>query len=186
MGLFENVSIIQRVQLTHGAMLTQREVKARKQLFGIECFDLIASMSQKSRMNMFLHQVDVDGAESYMACEGDINRLETEKEVKIQKLNKVQGENTGGAGHWILVEKLQTEVSFLERKIRARKERFGLEFFDSIKVAKKRKGKDQAQLKVNKPKGYAFQSCIERAKYDVWLLRTRQQTREDEARLAEC
>jgi len=182
MGLFENV--VHRVQLTGEALLVSREIKARKQLFGVECFDLLRTTRQKSRMNFFMHIIDVSGAENFLQCEEDIHQLEEQKIAKEVKLNELEEGQGSRPGNWIVVERMHRELSSLERKIRTRKERFGLEFFDSIRTASYNDG--PIRMKVSKAKGFALMNCIQRVRIDVWALENRQQLRDEDACLGEC
>lgn len=183
MGFFESEGILSQ-SFSHFTGGEQRQITARKQLFGVECFDLLAATSQTSRMKIFMHQVDPSGAEAYMLCEQDIVALEAKKSAKLDKLADliVDGNTRGGdTGEW-LVNQIETQVSDMDKQIRTRKEQFGIDFFDAIPTSD---GAITTRMKVNKAKGRALQECIEKAKHDVWLIENRQQL-EAEGRLAEC
>ena len=91
-----------------------------------------------------------------------------------------QGGKEAGQG---LMERLEAELAALDDRIRARKEQFGVDFFDAIVFPS---GKDSRRVVVvNKAKGRALQECIEDAKHDVWVLENTRQL-QAEGRLAEC
>jgi len=192
MGFFESIGNLQQSlqqKLAYGTVgETQRQVRERKEAFGVECFDLLRATSQKSRMKMFLHQIDVSGAEAYMECAQSIGAMERERARKDDKLAELilivdgatsKGGKEAGQG---LMEKLENELAAMDDRIRARKEQFGIEFFDAIVFPN---GKDSRRMVVNKAKGRALQECIEDAKHDVWVLENTRQL-QAEGRLAEC
>lgn len=173
---------------------TQRQVRERKENFGVECFDMLRATSQKSRMKMFLHQIEVSGAEAYMECEQDVAAMEREKAGKLDKLTAlvVDGFSRGDEAEQPLVEKFETEVVDIEERIRARKEQFGIVFFDAICFPS---GNDSRHMKIHNAKERVFflhssskdvvlQNCIAGAKRDVWVMENRQQL-VSEGRLAE-
>jgi len=192
MGFFESIGNLQQSlqqKLAYGTVgETQRQVRERKEAFGVECFDLLRATSQKSRMKMFLHQIDVSGAEAYVECERSIGAMERERASKDDKLAELilivdgatsKGGKEAGQG---LMEKLENELAAMDDRIQARKEQFGIDFFDAIVFPN---GKDSRRMVVNKAKGRALQECIEDAKHDVWVLENTRQL-QAEGRLAEC
>lgn len=188
MGFFERVGILQQsLQKFAGGdayVTQQQQIVARKAAFGVACFDLLRATSTKSRMKMFLHQVDPSGAEAFLKCQQDVAELEGESAHTLDKLTAlvVDGRTRGGeSGAWWL-EKLEGQVAELDQRIRARKEQFGVAFFDAIPTGQN--GSPQ-RMQVHKARGRALQDCIEEATHAVWVMENHQQL-QAQGRLAEC
>lgn len=193
MGIFEDMKdAVHRVQLTREASLIDREITARKQLFGISIFELLRKASPQARMDIFLHQVDVLGAELYMNCEEEIKTLEHEQNIKREQLHEME-QDTAYAGRLISIQKTQTELGFIERRMRACMERFGVEFYDCTKSMERNDSDDDARVgrsarrqASSRSMHGAIEKCIKNVHLDIWKMENRQSLKEQEARLAEC
>lgn len=195
MGIFENMKVaVHRVQLTREASLIDIEILARKQLFGIEIFDLLRRASPQARMDIFLHHVDVTGAELYMNCDEQVRSLTVEQTTKLVQLQELE-EDDAYAGRLISIQKTQTELGFIERRIRTCIEQFGVEFYGCTKLMGRKDSHDAHQIvhSARRAPGSSNPSmrgpiikCIQNVQRDIWKMESRQSLKEQEARLAEC
>lgn len=193
MGIFEDMKdAVHRVQLTREASLIDREIVARKQLFGIEIFNLLRNASPQTRMDIFLHQVDVTGAELYMNCDEEVRSLTKEQTAKLVQLHELE-QDTARAGRLISIQKTQTELGFIERRMRTCLEQFGVEFYGCTKLMERKDSVDARIVHSARRPGSSNPSmhgqilkCIQNVQRDIWKMENRQTLKEQEARLAEC
>lgn len=125
--------------------MVEREMTARKKQFGIDLWDLISSNNQKRQNDLIAAPALFKGMEEKIKapldeCSKDIALLKgslAEKESEFYKL-QVKRESTlgGGIGTWVsnssAETKLKAQMALLERDIKIRKEKFGVDIWELV------------------------------------------------------
>jgi len=145
----KNVSLATKVK--GEVALLDRESKVQRQAFGVELYDLLESMTVSQPLGgsvSFLGTQSQQIKQVYDACQLDVRKLQDEQEAKRQEMEHLQvnreralpvntnQEKLQRAGQWVSSHtnetKLRAEITLLDRKIKSRKEVFGLDVFDLI------------------------------------------------------
>jgi hypothetical protein len=121
----------QRAKLQGEIMLLDRELVARKKQFGIELYDLIATLDQKNRDAVFATPAVFKGVEAHIKgpleeCRRDLMLWEGEKAEKEDALRKLDVKRDrqvdGGLGSWVSNSaeeaQLNVRLTILERNIK--------------------------------------------------------------------
>lgn len=146
MGFFEAIGNgAKRTQLRAEVQLVEREITTRKKAFGVELFDLIALQTKREKNSMLkvpglfktienTIQVPLD------QCTKDVELLDMEKrqledEVEVIEAKRDRDIN-GGLGKKIAdgarEGQIAVKVALLNRDMKIRKEKFGLEVYDIV------------------------------------------------------
>jgi len=185
-------------------VLIDREDKQLQQAFGIELYDLLARLDHKHRqqggknMPLFLGTRSKEILHVYDEVNVHIQQFQDERDAKYAQIEHLQAtrerarpvstskEKLIRAGNWISSNgqeaSLQAENILVERKIKAKKEDFGLKVVSLLEVAssggEKKKGglggiKDGITNQISKLSGSEkkIRDCIDRA------VKTQQQIR---------
>lgn len=133
----------QRTKLQGEVALLEREATARKKLFGIELYDMLQRLDKKNRGDV-LHfpsgSIEKSIKEPLEECSKDVLLLEgelAEKETELESLEvRRERDTTGGIGKWVsntsTEGSLNVRMKLLERKIKIRKEDFGVQIWDAV------------------------------------------------------
>eukprot|EP00543_Licmophora_paradoxa_P004570 CAMPEP_0202449852 /NCGR_PEP_ID=MMETSP1360-20130828/8541_1 /ASSEMBLY_ACC=CAM_ASM_000848 /TAXON_ID=515479 /ORGANISM="Licmophora paradoxa, Strain CCMP2313" /LENGTH=248 /DNA_ID=CAMNT_0049067913 /DNA_START=27 /DNA_END=773 /DNA_ORIENTATION=- len=150
MGFFGSVkNAAVKAKINGEISLIDREISNRKRSFGVELFDLIESNSSDSRKMPALFRATESQLEGPLnRCRKDIMDLDRESRTHSRELDQIEakrerqgraitpGEQAQRAGEWIsdagTSSKLEVKVALLKRKIKQRKEEFGLEIWDIV------------------------------------------------------
>jgi hypothetical protein len=146
MGLMENVQNAgQRAKLNGEMLLIDRDIVARKKEFGVELYDLIDIIERKSKTSMLSTPSLFKGIESQIqeyleVCRkevGDFEDSKSAKELEQTQLEvKRERETKATIGKWMsrtgTDAKLTVEITMLERQIKQRKEKFGVDIWDIV------------------------------------------------------
>ena len=146
MGLMDSLQNAgQRAKLNGEVLLLDRDITARKKVFGVEIYDIINAIEKKNKTAILTTPALFKGIEAQIgtpleACrreiglwEGDIAGKESELAVLEVKRER---DTKGNFGTWVSRSstdaKLTVEIALLERQIKQRKEQFGIEIWDII------------------------------------------------------
>ena len=146
MGFMDSVqSAGQRAKLNGEIVLIDRDLAARKKLFGVELYDAIDLIEKKNKTailstpNLF-KGIETQISEPLDVCRKEITVMEGEKAAKESEQThlevKRERETKPSIGTWVSRSsadaKLTVEIAMLERNIKIRKEKFGLDIWDII------------------------------------------------------
>ena len=135
--------------------LLDRETKARQQKFGIELYDLLDRLDATSsqvvgtvKAPLFLGTQSQQVKQVFDNCQLTVRQMQDEKDAKATEVEHLQAnrerarpptttsERLQRAGDWVASNsseaKLSASIALLDRKIRQRKEYFGLEVFELV------------------------------------------------------
>jgi hypothetical protein len=146
MGLLENVQNAgQRAKLNGEILLIDRDIVARKKEFGLELYDLIDTVERKNKTALLSTPSLFKGIESQIqdfleVCRKEVSELDDSKSGKeleqTQLEVKRERETNATIGKWMsrtgTDAKLTMEIAMLERQIKQRKEKFGLDIWDVV------------------------------------------------------
>lgn len=134
-----------KTKLNGEILLLDRELVARKKLFGIELFDLIDDLDAKSKDSLLKTPALFKGIEKQIQepldkCRADVHVSAGEKAEKESKLATVEvrkeRDTKGGIGAWVSDSgtqgQLNVQITMLDRTMKQRKEQFGIEIWDII------------------------------------------------------
>jgi len=131
MGFFDSVKTAGKIAKLKGEiLLVDREVDAEKKKLGIELFSLLWENDTADGDNKVPIQEGLAGM--YEAARIDIDALVGKRQAKEDDLDKVhEGQ---GAMALVNASKLKTEIAYLDRETRLRKEIFGVQVYDELKL----------------------------------------------------
>lgn len=148
MGIFASLKVAGNKAKIQGEMtLLDREAKARQQLFGVELYDLLSVLDQGLFHNtpMLLGTQSQSIKEVYSGAQVEVRQFVDERDAKEGEIEHLQAnrdralpvtgtqEKLKRAGEWTASNasetKLHAESALLKRKIRQRKEVFGVQVF---------------------------------------------------------
>lgn len=201
-----------RTKLQGEVMLHEREMKARKQRFGVDLFDLLSDEKYGAfviKTPGIFHHNEQEIKQPYERCKNDIVAMHNERASNLQQVEMIQANKTRSApaytardkmekaGEWMSNTgqegKLQTQNALLDRKIKARKQEFGIEIYDLIDYNKIGVGNDNQksggggikgavanQLSKLSSKEKLIEECVEEVKKDVAFIQRRIQFKQDQ------
>jgi hypothetical protein len=161
--------------------LLDRDEKARQKKFGVEIFNLLTASDKETECFQEAQaNVMVEG------CKADIQALLAQKEEKNQKQADI-ATSRGAAPPSVTTSekfkqagsrmsecgtdaKLSVEKTMLDSKVKARKEKFGVEVYDLVATADGTPSSTEEGI----------QACINTAKKDVDHIRTKKEKKEAE------
>jgi hypothetical protein len=146
MGLMDSIQNAgQRAKLNGEILLLDRDMTARKKLFGVEIYDIIDAIEKKNKTSILTTPALFKGIEAQIStplqgCRKEIGLLEGDKAGKESELAmlevKRERDTKGNIGTWVSRSstdaKLTVEIAYLERQIKQRKEQFGIEIWEII------------------------------------------------------
>jgi len=147
MGILDKAkSAAKSTKLKGEIALLDRDMKARKQKFGIEVCDLLMAMESKENMgvassgSIFLN-VESAMRGPFSSVKGDVLELQGKKDDIQQRIDAAGELKRSPAGEEASAmdkakaagtdTKRKTKLALLDREIKARKEKFGLEVYDT-------------------------------------------------------
>lgn len=146
MGFMDSVQNAgQRAKLNGEILLIDRDLVARKKLFGVEIYDAIDTIEKKNKEavlstpNLF-KGIEKQIREPLEVCRDEIRVMEGDMASKVSEQThlevKRERDTKANIGTWVSRSgtdaKLSVEIAFLERQIKIRKEKFGLDIWDTI------------------------------------------------------
>lgn len=172
MGFFGNIkNAAVKAKINAEIKLIDRELANRKRAFGVELFDLVETNDDKaaSYLPSFFKAAATQIEGPMNSCRLDIRDFERERKLHTSELDRIEnkrersgransaGETASKAGEWIsdagTSSKLEVKIALLDRKIKQRKEDFGLEVYDMIAEATNRAATAPAPKKQQSIKG---------------------------------
>ena len=191
-----------RTKLQGEIMLHEREIKARQQRFGVVLFDLLSSEKGafviKTPGIFHANQEQVKGP--FERCRNDVDALEMEKNEHQQQLEFYQAskeraapaysarDKAAKAGDWVSNTasegKLQAQIALLDRKIKQRKQEFGVEVYDMLEYKPPEsggvKGAVSSTFSKFNQKEKEIEQCVEEVKKDVAFIQRRIQFKQEQ------
>lgn len=163
MGIFEAIGNgAKRTQLRAEVALIEREMTARKKAFGVELYDVIILQTKRDKNSLLKTPGIVKVIENTIQgplseCSRDVVVLETERGQLEDEAEIIEAKGdrdvNGGIGKRLSngarEGQIAVKISLLNRDIRIRKEKFGLEVWDTVSEPQ---WSDQAALKSEAPK----------------------------------
>lgn len=201
-----------RAKLNGEILLLDRDLTARKKLFGVEIFDLIDALDDKNKSNIvsmpgIFKSVEAQMKEPLGDCRKDVRTMKAEKLAAEDELATLEvrreRETKATVGTFFsntsADASLNMKITMLERKIKARKEEFGLDVWrivgqDSSITAKVTAETRKSKTSIGKVTGVlggltkgvasgvasglgklskderAIQECLEKAKEDIGFI----------------
>jgi hypothetical protein len=134
-----------RARLNGEILLIDRDLVARKKLFGVEIYDAIDVIEKKNKTailstpNLF-KGIEAQIKEPLELCRNEIRLMEGDKASKESEQThlevKRERDTKSNIGTWVSRSsadaKLTVEIALLERQIKIRKEKFGLDIWDIV------------------------------------------------------
>jgi hypothetical protein len=146
MGLLDSLGNgAKRTQLRAEVVLIEREMTARKKAFGVELFDVIALHTKRDKNSLLKTPGIVKTIENAIQaqlgdCSKDVGFLETERQQLEDEVEVIEAKRdrdvNGGIGKKLSdgarEGQIAVKISLLNRDIRLRKEKFGLDVWDVV------------------------------------------------------
>jgi hypothetical protein len=147
MGFFDSLGNAgQRAKLNGEILLLDRELVARKKQFGVDMFDLIDTIEKNkkgaifSTPELFKGHCETHIREPLETCRNEVRVWEGDLIGKKNELSslevKRERETKSNFGTWVSNSssdaKLTVEITMLERQIKQRKEKFGIDVWDGM------------------------------------------------------
>ena len=146
MGFMDSVQNAgQRAKLNGEILLIDRDLVARKKLFGVEIYDALDTIEKKNKTavlstpNLF-KGIETQIREPLEVCRDEIRIMEGDMASKVSEQThlevKRERDTNANIGTWVsrssTEAKLTVEIALLERQIKIRKEKFGLDIWDIV------------------------------------------------------
>lgn len=209
MGIWDKVkSGGQKVKLQGEITFLRREITGRQKTFGVELYNLLTNDKNKllgmSAGTLFKGQSEKQGElkDLFEGAREDIAAIEAKKDVKQKDLDVLEvkgahtlpdstmGQKANKAGrafsNGAKATKLQTEMAWLDREIKVRKEQFGVDVYPVVQPTDE---KDKSKNPVKRlsdamanmsQQEQDIQLCIDKAKEDVNKLEGKIRSKETE------
>lgn len=146
MGILESLGNgAKRTQLRAEVVLIEREMTARKKAFGVELFDVIALNNKRDKNSLLKTPGIVKTIENAVQlqlgeCSKDVGFLETERQQLEDEVEVIEAKRdrdvNGGIGKKLSdgarEGQIAVKISLLNRDIRIRKEKFGMDVWDVV------------------------------------------------------
>ncbi len=152
MGFLDSLGNAARKAQLHAEIgLVDRDLAARKRAFGVELYDKIAAQRRRTSGLEAAAAGVFQAIENSIrvpleACTEDVRRLELERDeknrekelIEIRQEKAALGENAATntlskrVSNQATLTQLSVQVTFLEREMKQRKEKFGLEVWDIV------------------------------------------------------
>jgi len=202
-GLWDKVkNATNRTKLQGEVLLHEREIKARQQRFGVELFDLLSSEKGafviKTPGIFQANQEQVKGP--FERCRNDVDAFQMEKNAHQEQIDFFQSskeraapaysarDKVAKASEWVSNTgnegKLHAHVVLLDRKIKQRKQEFGVEVYDLLEYKPAESGGVKGAVsntfsKFNQ-KEKEIEQCVEQVKKDVAFIQRRIQFKQEQ------
>ena len=208
MGVWDKVkSNSRKLKIQGDISLLKREIVSRKKAFGVELYDLLTN--DKNRLlgvtaGTILKGQEEELKEPFERARDDVSAIRAKKDIKQKDLDVLEvkgahtlpdatvGQKFNKAGRALSNgakgTKLQAEMALLDREMKLRKEKFGIEVFDLTKDSEDRKTKNPVKRLSNAVANLSqhekdIQSCIDKAKTDVASVESRIKSKQTEMNL---
>ena len=179
MGLLDSIgNTARKAQLGAEIKLIERERNQRIKALGVELYDLI----RNSQDATIPHVLQTSIQAPLEACTTDVRKMKTEvveqkndKELIEVRPDKDKGPLERRVGDRATITKINTRIAYLEREMRLRKEKFGLQVWDTVSEP----AWLQSSGSFSSPE-LAIQQCVDQAKDDIQQIDKRIQTKLDQ------
>jgi hypothetical protein len=153
----------QKTKLRGQIHLSQREITGRKKKFGVELYDMLTNDKEKllgvSAGTLFKDKSTEELKEPFERAKEEISAMQARKDVKQRELDAIEidshhsisdesiGEKAKRAGKAIadasVQAKIKAQMVLIDREMKIRKEKFGVEVFDIAIQSDQHKKKDE-------------------------------------------
>ena len=182
MGILDSIgSTARKAQLGAEIKLVERERNQRIQALGVELYDLIRNSEDAAIPNV----TAVASLKTPLdACTADVRKMEQEvagqkndRELIEVRPDKDKGSLGRRVGDQAAITKIATRIAYLEREMRLRKQKFGMQVWEIVSEPQWLKSTSGGGLSGQE---LAIQACVDKAKDDIQQIDKRIQGKLDQ------
>lgn len=180
MGLLDSIGATARkAQLSAEIKLVERERTQRLQALGVELYDLIDAQrkNQDSIAEAKIRNVETALQIPLEACSTDVRKLELEiseqqntRELILVRPDKDKGSLGQKVGDQASMTKIATKIAFLEREMRLRKQKFGVQVWEIVSQPQWLQPSTTVASNCLSKEEREIEACVNKAKDDVRLI----------------
>jgi hypothetical protein len=180
MGLLDSISsTARRAQLGAEIKLVERERTQRIQALGVELYDVT-----RKHQVVTLPNVQRALKTPLDACTTDVRKMEAEvaEQKNDRELIEVRPDKDKGSigrrvGDQASITKIATRIAFLEREMRLRKQKFGVQIWDVVSQPQWLRPSSDSSLSEQE---LEVEACVNKAKDDIRLIDDKKQGKLDQ------